>query len=101
MILISLPAFGAEFFTNSNLMDLNVVEVDSENGRAWIKDKNNSEMEVYLGDLIGVNGCEILKIGETSITVKNGNVRTIMPINSLGNIQLFDKQPGDGFPTLR
>jgi len=98
--LVSMTAHANEFFINSQLTSLYVAKVDKEGGRAWIRDMNGHEEEVYLGDSIGVEGGTVIEIDELFITVQLNNEKRRMLLNKLEDIRIIDKEPGDAFPRL-
>jgi hypothetical protein len=95
LILVCIPAYGDEVFKTSEVKDLRVVEVEREQGRAWIRDRDGTETEVLVGDSIGVDGKTVVEIGDVSITVQGGNEKTIMPVFRFEDMQMFDKGPGE------
>lgn len=76
--LMSISAYAAHIFPDSELKDLYVVEVSRDEGKAWIRGGNGNEAEVFLGDTIGIKGGIVVEIDSASITVQIGNTKTKM-----------------------
>jgi len=100
VMLINTPVFADEFFADREINEVRVVEVDSEQGTAWIRDRDGNEAEVCLGDTIGIDRRSVIKIDDGSITVQLGNELTKMPAYDFEKIQMFEREPSDPHPPL-
>ena len=100
LILSSVSAYGEDFFPDSELKDLRVVQVDREQGKAWVRDKEGNEGEVWIGDTIGADGRSVVETGDRSITVQLEDEKTIMPAYVFENVQMNEGEPPGGFPAL-
>ncbi len=80
IISISIPVFADELFIDSESKELRVTEVNVEEGSSWIQDADGNEIEVYIGDKIGIERGVIVEINRASITIQIDNTRIKMPV---------------------
>lgn len=70
LVLISIPAYADHFFPETDVSDLRVTRVDTDEGKAWIVDREGYEAEVILGDKIGTEGGVVIKLHRSFIIVQ-------------------------------
>ena len=80
IILIGYQAYAEDFFLDSAINDLQVIMVDEEQGSAWIRDSYGQQVEVSIGDKIGVEETVVVQIEEAFIIVQSGQSRTKIPL---------------------
>jgi len=100
MVLMSIPAYADDFFQDSEISDLRVLEVDSDEGWAWVSDTDGNEAEISMGDRIGTDQRTVIKIDNISITVRLGKELTKMPAYAFENVEITDGEPEGGHPIL-
>jgi len=79
ILIMSTSAYADEFFTNSEIKDLRIIELNSDEGKVVIKDPDGYEAEVSIGDTVGADGGIVIKIDKSSITIQVGNTNTKIP----------------------
>ena len=83
-ILISLMSISAvyadDIFQDVALKELRLVEVNKNEGNAWIRDGAGNEAEIVIGDRIGAEAGLVTEIDNASITIRIGNTLTKMPV---------------------
>lgn len=70
LVLMSVPAYADHCFPDTDVSDLRVTQVDTDEGKAWIVDREGDELEVFLGDKIGTEGGEVIKLHRSFIIVQ-------------------------------
>ena len=66
----SVNAYADDFFTETHIKDLCVIETSKEEGAALIIDKKGKEADIYIGDVIGIDRGIVVEIADTYITLK-------------------------------
>lgn len=79
---MSISAYADEFFTNKQLKDLRVIEVDKDQGKVRMKDKDGNEAEIKKGDKVGSEKGVVVTLDDAAITVKTGKTNTKIPMKS-------------------
>jgi len=80
IVLISISVYAQDFFPNSEIKDLWVLQIDKEAGTAVVRDSNGNEAVVTIDDKIGAEEKVVIKIDAASISVHSGNTTTKMPV---------------------
>ena len=80
IIMMCIPVYANDIFLDTDLRDLQVVEVSKDEGYAWVRNMDGIEAEVIVGDTIGSTGGIVTNIGGASITVQVGNIKTRIPV---------------------
>jgi hypothetical protein len=80
MILISITVYAEEIFSDRALNELQVVEVNADKKVAWIQDAEGTEVEILIGDVVGIERGIVTEISGASITIQTGNTKTKMPV---------------------
>ncbi|MBW2170291.1 MAG: hypothetical protein JRG69_13735 [Deltaproteobacteria bacterium] len=96
MVLVSIPAHADDFFQDSEINDLRVLEVDSDEGWAWVRDTDGNEAEIFVGDRIGSDLRTVTKIDNISITVRLGKELTKMPAYAFENVEIVEGESEGG-----
>ena len=82
VFIIAMPAYAGEILKDRALKDLKILRTDRDGGRAVITFREGEEKEIEIGDRIGSEGAEVVKIGRSSIRVRMGGNETIIPSGS-------------------
>lgn len=80
ILLISSSAYSQDYFPNSDIKDLLVYRVNTDQNTAWIRDNAGNEAVVTLQDRIGAEQAVVVTIDKNSITVQSGKTKTRMPV---------------------
>ena len=70
LVFMSVPAYADHFFPETDVSDLRVTLVDTDEGKAWIVDREGYEAEVIVGDKIGTEGGVVIKLHRSFIIVQ-------------------------------
>ncbi len=76
IMIISVAAHADDFFPDSKIAHLRVIEANYEDGAARVLDKNGNQAEIYIGDTIGIEEGTITDIDDTFITIRTGDATT-------------------------
>lgn len=69
-------------FPEIEFMKLRLVEVNQDEGSARIRDRSDNEVQVYIGDRIGVEAGQVIEIEVACITLQNEKYRTKWPVRN-------------------
>jgi hypothetical protein len=73
LIITSATAYGDDFFPESKINDLRVINASKEDGSALIIDKKGEEADIYIGDVIGIDRETVVAIEDAYITLQVDN----------------------------
>ncbi len=76
IMIISVAAYADDFFPDSKIEDLRVIEAYDEDEIAWALDKNGNQEEIHIGDTIGIEEGTVADIDDTFITIRTGDATT-------------------------
>ena len=80
IVLFAGAAHAGAVFTSSDLATLSVVSTDKDTGTAVVMNQAGVKATVAVGDAIGSEAAEVVKITRAYIKVKHGNLLTRMPL---------------------
>lgn len=80
VLFVAATASAGSVFTGSNLEALSVVSTNKAAGTAVVMNQSGAKATVAVGDTIGSEGAEVVKISRAYIKVKHGNLLTRMPL---------------------
>lgn len=100
ILLMCIPAYADEVFSNEDLNQLYVVEVNQEEGWALVRDSSADESYVYIGDHLGLEGGEVVDMDGASITIQDGNNTTKMLLFGKEGLRKIDEGPSADTPSL-
>ena len=88
LLMMSGISQAGDFFTNWEMRDLQLVEVNIDEGRALIRDGDANEMDVYIGDTIGVQRGLVIEMDRGSIIVQIDNtISKMLLVHGFANPQ--------------
>ncbi len=80
IIVFAVSAHAEEIFSDIEVKNIQLKKVNVDDESALIRAADAGEVEIVIGDTIGVERAIITKIGKASITVQHGNTRTKIPV---------------------
>lgn len=83
VLLLVSDAHATEVFTDKTLNEIYIVEIAG--GAAYIQSNDGITEEVVSGDIISIEGGEIIEILSTHIEIEIDGTRTILPVISTSN----------------
>ena len=79
-VLSGITAYAEDIFTDRDIMDIQVVSVNEEQGNAVVRDLDGNEAEILVDDIISTDGAVVVEINKASITVQSGSTKTKLPV---------------------
>lgn len=80
ILLMSIPVYADDFYPDIELSQLQLIQVHPHDNSALIRDNDGNEAQIFLGDRIGAEAGEVIKVGVASITLRTSTGRTKMPV---------------------
>lgn len=80
VMFMTIPAYAVDYFPDSDILDLRVVEIDHDEGLALVRDMDGNEADIYCGDRIGFDAWTVIEINVSYIIVHDGYTKTRMPL---------------------
>ena len=79
-LLMSSLTYAGEFFVNSDIKDLRITTINTDEGSAVLKDLSGNVVHIGIGDTIGAEGGTVISISQSFITIQDGDTNTRIPV---------------------
>ena len=80
IVMFSISVHAEEIFSDIEVKEIQVTRINIDAESALLRAAEVGEVEVVIGDVIGIEGAIVTKIGKASITIQHGNTKTIIPV---------------------